>query len=260
MKKLLFTVAGIFFAGAVCHAQTPTPAPDFTATDCNGISHNLYNDLNAGQVVVLVWVMPCGACINNAKGAYDAVQTFNSSNPGRIKYYMADDFGNTSCGTLQSWANTNYIKPNVTFFPNAGKELDETNWDGTGMPHVVVIGGDRKIYFNSRNGSNEYENIKSAIETALANSDVEMMTKPEPDFTISPNPAVNTLEITSVSGNISTTEYMILNSLGQEVLSGTFTSGKQSSTVDISTLSSGMYLLQLKGSEGQSVKRFVVSK
>ena len=49
MKKFIFTIA------AVCSliASQAQTAPDFTATDCNGTSHNLYTELAAGTVIVL---------------------------------------------------------------------------------------------------------------------------------------------------------------------------------------------------------------
>ena len=87
MKKILLTLStAVFTLSAI--AQT---APDFTATDCNGTSHNLYTELSGGNVVILNWVMPCGACIAPSQTAYNAAQSFAITNPGKVKYFLYVD-------------------------------------------------------------------------------------------------------------------------------------------------------------------------
>ena len=60
MKKTLLTaISGLFTI--LGFAQTT--ATDFTANDCGGTSHTLFTELNAGNVIVITWVMPCSSCI-----------------------------------------------------------------------------------------------------------------------------------------------------------------------------------------------------
>ena len=44
------------------------PAEDWTQTDCNGVEHNLFSELDAGEVVLMEIVMldGCVPCINAA--------------------------------------------------------------------------------------------------------------------------------------------------------------------------------------------------
>jgi hypothetical protein len=59
MKTILI---GLLFFCFVNSSISQTAA-DFTANDCNGTSHHLFAELNAGKVVVVAFVMPCTDCI-----------------------------------------------------------------------------------------------------------------------------------------------------------------------------------------------------
>ena len=47
---------------------------------------------DAGKVVVIAWPMPCGSCIAPCLSAYTEVQNYTSSYPGRVLYYLVDDY------------------------------------------------------------------------------------------------------------------------------------------------------------------------
>ena len=114
MKKTLLTV----LVGLIAQCSfSQTTATNFICNDCASTSHTLFAELDAGKVIVLVWAMPCGSCIGPAQSAYSAAESFSSSHPGRVLFYLADDYANTSCSTLSSWATTNNM-PNSTKFSN----------------------------------------------------------------------------------------------------------------------------------------------
>lgn len=195
MKRLISTLTiALMFVVTISKAQTAT---DFTATDCNSMSHTLYTELNAGKVVVIEWVMPCGACIGGATAAYNAVQSFATSHPGMVVDYLVDDAGNTTCSSLSSWATTNSMDiAKMTTFGNSPVTIDEANFGGSGMPHVVVIGPNKTIYFNQLNGAaNNLAGITAAINSALTPAGVD--DKSLEIFAVYPNPTSNTLTIKS---------------------------------------------------------------
>ena len=108
MKTVLLFVTSIFISlNLQVVAQTAT---NFTEEDCNSNSHTLFDELDEGKIIVIAWVMPCGSCSYFGSHAYDAVQTFTETHPGKVEFYLTDDYANTSCSNISSWGNANNIQ------------------------------------------------------------------------------------------------------------------------------------------------------
>ena len=138
---------------------------DFTAVDCDGLTHNLYNELDANKIIVIAWVMPCSSCITDPVDALNIVQTYSSSHPGRISFYLADDYADQNCATIKGWASW-YGLSSATAFSDPN--LTMVNYGVAGMPKIVVIaGGNRFIYFNKNEST---VGFKAAIDQALADN------------------------------------------------------------------------------------------
>ena len=90
MKKTLMIITAILTTLGFAYAQTN--ATDFTTDDCNGTSHTLFDELDDDKVIVIAWVMPCTPCATYAGYASNAVQSFATSHPGRVKYYLASKY------------------------------------------------------------------------------------------------------------------------------------------------------------------------
>lgn len=242
MKKI-FTSIALMLAAAISNAQTT--ATNFTATDCNGNSHTLFSELDSGKIIVLAWVMPCGMCVTGGDAAYNAVQTFATSNPGKVRYYLIDDAGNTSCSSLTSWATSNGIPSPTAIFGNSGNIINESNYGGSGMPHIVVVGGtNHKIYFNEKSGSGS--GTQAAIQSAINAVGVKEVTN-QITFSISPNPATNTFEV-NYGKTIS--KIAILNISGQAVDEEVYTNGSVNPTVDLSKIAKGIYTVRVTDVDG----------
>ena len=261
MKKYLLSTA-LLISSFIAFGQTN--APNFTAADCNGLSHTLYDKLDSGKIVVLVWVMPCSYCISDAIAAYDAVQSFSTSNPGEVLYYLVDDFGQTSCTSLSSWANNNGIpSKNISIFKNAGVPIDENAYGGSGMPHVVVIGGsDHKIYLNIKNSSNNYTVIQNAITEALAGTTATKDLGTDLlDVVIKPNIIKDRLTFEYVLNNASDVKIRITDLAGVVLKTLSYAkqnTGKYSNVIDINA-PEGMYLLQLQAGDKTKVVKFSIA-
>ena len=255
MKKIILSFIALTFV-TVANAQ----APDFTATDCNSVSHNLYTELNAGKVVVIAWVMPCASCIAPTLSAQTQVQTFQSSYPGKVIFYLSDDVANTNCATLSSWASTNGIST-TTIFSDAN--LSEAPYGTAGMPKIVVIGGGstHTIYFNQNNGL-DVTAFNAAINQALNATGIEETTKPFASVNTYPTPADQQIHITFDLSSQETVHASLINLQGAVVRTLHLSDigiGEHTVTMDVADLRDGSYTLRLDaGLNSKSIRCIVL--
>lgn len=263
MKSLLLAVA--FLATGCVVATAQTTATNFIAADCNGNTHTLFNKLDSGKVVVLVWVMPCSMCISDGDAAYDAAQSFATSHPGKVLYYLVDDVGNTSCNTLAAWATSSGIgATNRTIFGNAGAVINENDYGGNGMPHVTVIGGaNHAIFYNQRNGSNNGPAIQAAIQQALATTSIQQPSNPGNELSIYPNPATDKISVSYSLTRAGEVRLEVINVNGAVVkaFSQKQSSGRQTANIQFEdALVPGNYTLKLNSEGTSKVASFTVAK
>ena len=254
MKKLLLTLLSSF-AILMTSAQT---APDFTATDCNGTSHNLYTELAQGKVIVIVWVMPCGACTGPALTAYNIVQSYASSN---VLYYLIDDAGNTSCTSLSSWASGASVGTNRTTFSTAS--IVESNYGGVGMPHVAVVGLNGHMYFNALNSAaGNSTNIQNGINSALAATGINEANSNPFQLLVSPSLSGHSVKVTYSLRESANITLDIMNEAGQLVTKkdlGKQSAGDYTSDFDLAGTASGIYFMRFSAANNAQTVKFVVS-
>lgn len=261
MKKIvshLLPAIFLLIGSSITLGQT---ASDFTANDCGGTSHHLFSELDSGFVVVISFVMPCGTCIGPTQSAFTAVQDYAGTHPGKVRFYLADDFGNTPCGTLTSWANNNGMGGVTTL---SHQEVTETPYGSGGMPKIVVLGGwDHKVHFVQNGGLNT-TNFKNAINTALTLSSVpESETKTDFQLKVFPNPAIDDISVHYVLSRSAPVNVEIYNMVGVLVKEHSLPiqePGEQIAGIGIADLSDGVYLVKMKGAEFSQTCKFVVAR
>lgn len=246
MRKIILTTVLLL---AICTASNAqTNSTNFTSSDCTGQEHTLFTELDAGKVVVMVWVMPCGSCTTPAKNAYAVVQEYESSYPGKVLYYLIDDEGNTNCTSLNNWANTNNISADATF---SDATISMNDYGTPGMPKVVVTGGpEHTIYFN-KNGSaaGNSASIQAAIDNALGLTGITNGTGPVA-LKVYPNPAIGSIVAEYSHATTINVEVELLNTLGQRVryeLIEDQPAGTYQYKIETAGLERGIYLVKING-------------
>jgi hypothetical protein len=234
-----------------------TTATDFTANDCNGVSHNLFSELDSGKVIVIAWVMPCLTCITDPLAAFAEVQNYSVSNPDKVRFYMVDDYANTSCSTLSSWA-VNYGMDNCIKFSDPS--ISMSDYGVNGMPKIVVMAGlDHKIYFNK---NSSHQGIEAAISQAINSTGLNESYNSKIKSKIYPNPSKDILNIEFTEGNSSNVKVEIINILGEVIftLNTNQLISENNLNIDINSLKNGVYILKTSSKLTEDSKTFIVSK
>jgi hypothetical protein len=176
--KRIFTTLALALSTTFSYSQVP----DFTVTDMNGSSHNLYSYLNAGFVVVIdVSTTWCGPCwdfhnehfLNEINAEYGPTGT----NKVKVLFYEGDAAtGNnamqgTGGNTLGNWT-TGVTYPLINESP---VQLDLNVYAPAGFPTISVIcPSDKTIkadLFDSWQGSNhatDYAAMKTIIDNTIS--------------------------------------------------------------------------------------------
>ena len=251
MKTILLSTAFVLLS--FC-SSGQTTATNFTATDCNGVSHNLFNELDSGNVIILVWVMPCGGCVSAAQTASEIAESYAVSMPGRVRAYIADDYADASCATLNGWLNNNNID-RVTSFSDAA--IDMSDYGADGMPKVVVLGGgySHGVYYNRDNQfANDSIDMHAAVDSALADATVIIgPVVPHMQFVLYPNPATDHAEMYVNSITPEELNIRIVNANGQLVQSFSYTTstGENLIRINIAEFAAGSYFVKLNPASGE---------
>lgn len=252
MKKILLAAFTIV-AAVSGFSQTAT---NFTCNDCNSVNHDLFSELNAGKVVVITWVMPCGACIGPAATASNTVLGFSNPN---VVFYLVDDYGNTSCGTLGSWATTNSITYNARF---SNAVISMADYGAPGMPKTVVLAGwNHNIFFNV-NGAITQSALQTAINNALAVTGINEPKNSGLQLGAFPNPAINTTTLKYNLVSVSDVHIELMNVTGEKVKSVLLekqAAGSHEYKIDLGSLSRGIYFIQLNSGTARQTLKIVVT-
>jgi hypothetical protein len=238
MKKTLMIILAILTTLGFGYAQTT--ATDFTTDDCNGISHSLFDELDNGNVIVIAWVMPCGPCATYTIPAYSAVQSFSTSNPGQVSFYLVDDFANTNCATLTGWGNSNNMPLNTTF---SSSDISMSDYGTNGMPKVVVLGGsNHTIYLNKNDNKINFAGVQGAINDALnAPLGIEQAESSHFQLLTFPNPVNKILNVSYAKGKSETITFSVIDVLGKIVIQ----EKELTTSIDVSSLNNGNYFLKI---------------
>jgi hypothetical protein len=257
MKKIIFFLVTVLFSLQVS-AQTAT---NFNCNDCDGVNVDLFSKLDSGKVVVICWVMPCSTCIPASKTSYNVAQSFHATYPGRVLFYLCDDYANTSCSSLNSWANSNSIPSSASSLRFSNTVIDMTHYGSTGMPKIVVVGGaDHKVLYNA-NGSVNATDLQSAINAGLNASAIHESDMLSSTLTIFPNPVTDALNLSFTIQESSTVNVEIYNNIGQKVYNKvvTYNSGVNNEVINTTKFANGNYFVKISNTDKSKTQQFTVS-
>jgi hypothetical protein len=249
MKRILSSFVGfclLFVLSYAAHAQAPSMATDFTLTDCDGTEHRLFEQLEAGNVVVIEFEMGCSPCVGGRKALAKIQEAFQATHPDRLLVYTMGFSANLSCTAVQNWMSSNDI-----FGPAfAGKEEVITSYNANeGMPTIVVLGGtDHKIlYWRGAFSNKDTTAIKNAIAQVLTSASVSADNSVE-QIQVFPNPATSSATVSMVCQKQSNVTVSLHNAMGIQLLpvhQGMLVKGEHSFSIMTDKLANGTYYLNV---------------
>lgn len=270
MKKRILPILAFLAMPFLNIAQIGAVAPDFTVTDIDGNSHNLYSILNSNRIAIVdvsaTWCGPCwGMHTEHYLEDIDAVYGPNGTDQVRIIFYEGDaattlaDLQGTTSGTQGDWlTGTTYPVVN-----EAPLTLPLNVYAPLGFPTMNVIHPlDKKIkhdLFDSWGSDpvaslNTMKGLLDAIisEVGAATAGINDVTSAQ--FTVFPNPVQDKMLITGDETAIS--KIVLTNELGQEVK--TLENELVSTIVDVSSLEEGVYFVTVYSKDTTfGTKKFV---
>lgn len=258
MRKTFTLLTAILGFTQISQSQVGATAPDFTVTDIDGVTHNLYEYLDAGKVVIVdVSATWCGPCWGYHEAHFlEDIQTMygpDGTDQVRVIFYegdsqttMADLQGNTGASQGDWISGTNY--PIVNESPVT---LNMNIWAPLGFPTVNVIRPEDKEIVEdlwnqwAQNPGNDAAAL-DAMEAVIMGA-VGVKENSNATWSVYPNPTSGQIRISAdqISGN--QVQFDVTNALGQIVYSQQIKSNdlQNTSTIDLSNLASGNYVIRL---------------
>ena len=220
-------------------------AIDFTRTDCKGVEHQLFSELDSGKVIILDFVMlGCSPCFWATRDLDTIVKAFESTHPGRVKIYSFSYEDTHTCEQMFDWRTAGGFT-DVTLFTQGAEMVGY--YGGMGMPSIVVTGSSlHKVFYNGYGYFPTDDSlITAAIENALIydqSGENELIA--HSGFKIFPTLFSDRLYV-EADENLAGSIILFYDSFGRKLMSATIPStGKI--TISTSGLSKGLYFARIK--------------
>ena len=228
-------------------AQTALP---LSGLDCNGVSHDLYADLDSGKAVILHFFMAsCASCPPPAQKIQAMANHILATYPGMITAYAMPFNNSVSCPTTASWVSSNRLS---LYAPYDSGAAQVAHYGGFGMPTVVLLGGaDHHVMFSTLSFSTSDTTIMRDSILRLLNPAAPTLINELPSsvssFSVFPNPANDNVSIKLDMKETSNVSIDILDLSGKKVMTimDERQNGMLSKQINTSTLSNGNYIVRL---------------
>ena len=121
-------------------------APDFTITDTDGHTFNLYTTLNEGKTVFLdFFFTTCGYCIQYSPIIEQVYQNHGAGTGDIVFWGLSDRDNNTSINTYKTAHNVGNLCAGTEGGGNTATTLYSSNFTFTGWPTYSIICPDKTV-------------------------------------------------------------------------------------------------------------------
>lgn len=253
MKSIL-TILLVFTISISVKSQTVSM--DFTRTDCDNVMHNLYSELDSGNVVVLNFIMlNCTPCVSATAYLEQIYNDYKTSHPGKVRVYTFGYLSNYTCKNITIWSNTyGFTMPR---FSDGSAQVEY--YGGMGMPTIVVTGGKNHKVFYKKLGfvESDYNVIKDSINSALSSTNINEYIF---DSNIKIYPTilndVKTINIETDFKDIQSIE--LYNAIGTLIDDYKVNNYLKSTSIDLNNVRKGIYYIKILKNGKVFTKKIIV--
>ena len=252
--KLFFSVLffSIFQNSAI--AQIGNPAPDFTVTDTHGETHQLYDYLDDGKIVVLdFFYTTCGPCqfyTPQVNLAWD----FYGCNSKKV-FFMGIDWGDTDSEVLAYDDEYNVPYPSISGVDGGGNEV-VNQYNVTGFPTFYVIDSSKTIiddiYPPTLPVFDYRFSLIGIVPTDCVTSTSELPS--EENIHLFPNPISDgdlIFELPKSKNGKAIVQ--VFNLFGQQIFKDQFNLNERSYSIPVDHLTSGIYLVKINAKKSGTI-------
>ncbi len=261
MKNKITTLlaAGILMISAGS-LSAQTTAMNFNRNDCNGLNHNLFNELDAGNAVILEFFMNnCSSCITAGQTMETMKAALLAQYPGKIKSYAIGYTNSYNCTLVKNWVTNN----GFTSTPMDSGATQVAYYGGFGMPTIVILGGGtmHSVLGNTYVGFTSSDTTQMAIDIRnFLNSSVGVngVAPFITDLKVFPNPSTDFITASLSINEATSTSITIVDLLGKTCakisVNEKLQAGLTNKKINVANLAEGSYFLQISGN-GKTVSR-----
>jgi hypothetical protein len=209
--------------------------------------------------VVVAFVMPCAACIGPSQASYASVQSYATSYPGRVLFYISDDNADTSCDTVSAWAIANGLT-GVPCFSNSS--FISTQYGGIAMPKIVVLAGSNDSVYFIQNNAVDVHNLQSSIAAALAATAINENVHNDFELSVFPNPSYRKTMVEYSLAIASDVTIDIFNSIGimvKKINEGKQSEGSHIIDINFESFEAGNYFIKLVTKDAYLTRQFSIA-
>ena len=255
MKKIYFFILFIVTLSAVEESNAqPTNAWDFTMNDCNGNMHNLFTELDAGNVAIIEFFMlSCQPCVDAGKELNPMFQNLKATCSSKIKFYHFGFTNSYTCSQITNWVSTNGFS-SVPFDSGA---VQTAYYGGMGMPTIAVVAGNTHKVLHTSVGfaAGDSAIIADSIRTFFGcpTANVQNASSLYSSVLVYPNPSSDgKFKVQSSKFKVERIE--VFDMLGQIITKKTLNSEQETVNLDVPN---GIYFLRGE-INGESFNRKVI--
>lgn len=245
IQKYFLSVA-LMFVILISKAQTPM---QIDGLDCNGTSHDMFSELDAGKAVVVFFFMNnCSSCPPVAKKVQAMVNNILVDHPDMVKGYVMPFNNTTTCTATANWVVNNSLS---FYAPYDSGSIQVAHYGGFGMPTVVLLGGkapNQRVLFSTLSfATSDTTIMRDSILALLSTTAIHDIPATVNSINLFPNPSVDNVNIEIDLNEQSNVAIDIVDITGKKVshlYDNTKATGLIQQPYYTTQLSNGLYLVQ----------------